>query len=335
MEIKRLTTLRGIAALTVAVSHYSNQTNLLDRLLGKGAGQIGVMLFFILSGFLLSHLYMHRQANRFEVRKFIIARIARVLPLYFLVVLFSFVLSKAGVVGVLYHIPDGPSLLSHLAFLSGEYVLWTIPVEIQFYLLFIVFWWIFKKQEKLLYCLLGVLLLSLWQLGFPGTAGRIFGIPYSLLLGHSLPYFLVGVLLGRLYSIWQPPRYLSRNIFVLTLLIIPLVFPKVFFLVTGFEHGMWKDAGILAAVSLVFFCITFLVPKDNALLSNRIGDFLGKISYSLYLLHAPILIQFKGLAVRSPGVFLSLYLMISIGISFLSYWLLESRARQAIRAWGR
>ena len=38
--------LRGIAALIVVISHYSNETGVSDGILGWGGGKIGVMLFF-------------------------------------------------------------------------------------------------------------------------------------------------------------------------------------------------------------------------------------------------------------------------------------------------
>ena len=50
--------LRGLAAYIVVVSHVTNATALGSGLLGFGAGQIGVMLFFVLSGFLMGSLYL-------------------------------------------------------------------------------------------------------------------------------------------------------------------------------------------------------------------------------------------------------------------------------------
>ena len=56
-RIHTLTGLRGIAALLVFISHCGAQS-ILPSFLGKGFGQIGVMLFFVLSGFLMTHLYI-------------------------------------------------------------------------------------------------------------------------------------------------------------------------------------------------------------------------------------------------------------------------------------
>ncbi|MEO0035979.1 MAG: hypothetical protein RLZZ501_2002, partial [Pseudomonadota bacterium] len=55
--------LRGFAAAIVLFSHFSNAFNLWDRLFGAGAGQHGVLLFFVLSGFLIAHLHLGQSAG--------------------------------------------------------------------------------------------------------------------------------------------------------------------------------------------------------------------------------------------------------------------------------
>ena len=138
MEIKKLNTLRGLAALIVFVTHFSDITNWLGGVLGGGSGAYGVMLFFLLSGFLMSYLYLDRGFNKVNVKGYLLARAGRVLPLYLVVVLSSYYLTQAGS-DFLYNIPDFNALLGHLLFLHGESVLWSIPPEIQFYFIFLIF----------------------------------------------------------------------------------------------------------------------------------------------------------------------------------------------------
>ncbi|WP_390594598.1 acyltransferase family protein [Simiduia litorea] len=145
MEIRTLNTLRGLAALIVFITHFSDATNWLDGSLGGPAGQYGVMLFFLLSGFLMSYLYFDRQFNPANLKSYALARAGRILPLYFLVVFGSYLLSLTGADG-LYEITDANALLSHLLFMHGESVLWTISPEVQFYWLLV-----FCKIEKRLY----------------------------------------------------------------------------------------------------------------------------------------------------------------------------------------
>ena len=61
-EIGALTGLRGVAALIVFVSHGANE-GVLPAMLGNGFGQIGVMIFFVLSGFLMGQLYLRRSLD--------------------------------------------------------------------------------------------------------------------------------------------------------------------------------------------------------------------------------------------------------------------------------
>ena len=112
-EIRRLNTLRGLAALIVVISHYSNDTLILGGLLGYGAGQLGVMLFFVLSGFLMTHLYGTQALDSSAAKRFAIARIARVVPLFVVVVIASYALYKAGIRDVFYTSPTAKRLASH------------------------------------------------------------------------------------------------------------------------------------------------------------------------------------------------------------------------------
>lgn len=332
MEIRKLNTLRGIAALIVIVSHYSNTANLLNRTLGDGAGQLGVMLFFLLSGFLMSYLYMEKECNVREVYRYAVARVARVVPLFLLVVLCSYLVKTSGFNNVLYDIPNKESLFSHLALLSGHSVLWTIPVEIQFYLVFVFLWWFWRKRQSQLYILISFLMVGLVVLGFPRKIGSLFGIPYDTALFPSLPYFLMGLILGQLYGKWKIPDNLPSRMYLLSLLLIPLLYPKIHLFLTGRNHVMWNDVGVFFSISLVFFLITFLVPDDCTLISNRIGDFLGKISFSLYLLHLPVLWQIENQAVQSPVLFLPIFLVLTVAVSSTSYFVIENPLRLAIRA---
>ena len=63
-------------------------------------------------------------------------RIAKVVPLFLIVVLSYYAIQKLGTTDVNYDIPNEIDLLSHIEFLSGTLVLWIIPVEIQFYFIF-------------------------------------------------------------------------------------------------------------------------------------------------------------------------------------------------------
>ncbi len=100
-NIKALTGLRGFAALLVFVTHASHQRSFLPRSVHI-YGQVGVMLFFVLSGFLLGYLYLERSPSRKQLIRYSAARIGRVVPLYLAVVLLSYALVMSVFLSILY-----------------------------------------------------------------------------------------------------------------------------------------------------------------------------------------------------------------------------------------
>jgi peptidoglycan/LPS O-acetylase OafA/YrhL len=84
-----------------------------------------VMLFFLLSAFLMSVLYWDKEPTLENLLAFMRARFARVLPLYLLIVVVSFAFRWP------YAVNDVGMFASHLFFLHGTSSLWTIPPEVQ------------------------------------------------------------------------------------------------------------------------------------------------------------------------------------------------------------
>jgi len=178
---------------------------------------------------------------------------------------------------------------------------------------------------------MALLLILLFSGFLPRPRGAIGGLSYDLIVFPSLPYFFVGVIFGRYYESFEPMKHLQSSWFVLALLLIPLIYPQIFLLLTGTEHGKWSDIDVLIILAMVFFSIAFLVPDQNALMANRYGDFLGKISYSLYLWHMPILWQMNKLQIENNGLFLLSYLCVCLLLSYVSFQLIERPSSRLIR----
>lgn len=336
MEIRKLNTLRGLAALIVLISHYSNESGLWGAYLGSGAGQFGVMIFFLLSSFLMAYLYLEVPPTTIAIKKYSVARIARVVPLFVVVVISSFVVqqTKPNVFSeFIYNINGYQSLFSHLLLLSGVSVLWTIPPEIMFYLLFAVVWYLRPRFGKITLYIAAISLISYAVGAWPSRiSGNIFGLQVDFATTMALPYFIVGSLFGYAFRHWRPPTWLCSHWFVVALLLIPLFYPRIYFQLFGRTHGMWSEPLILACISAIFFVVVFLVPSRNLFLENRMGDTIGAISYSLYLLHYPLLLCMKKLGYASGSLGLFLFLIFSITLAFLSFFLLEAPMRRKIRA---
>jgi peptidoglycan/LPS O-acetylase OafA/YrhL len=331
LEIRKLNTLRGLAALIVFVTHFSDITNWLDGKLGGGAGAYGVMLFFLLSGFLMSYLYMSQEFTKAKITQYLLARIARVVPLFLVIVLSSYMLTISGST-LLYDIPDVNSLISHLLFLYGDSVLWSIPPEIQFYFIFLIFWSLSKNKGGYIYLSILAVMLTLFFSNFPRIYGDVNGIQYNLFNTlRSLPYFFVGVIFGLHYRSFKVPKYLKKHYFILVLLLIPAMYPGLSPITSDAKTRMWLSYEVLLVMSSVFFSVVYLVPDNNLVLVNRFGDFLGKISYSLYLLHMPIIILANELNL-AVELKLVLSFALSVLIAFVSFKYFERPVARFIRS---
>ena len=187
--LKPLNGLRGIAAMIVVIAHYSNETELWGRLIGAG-GQNGVMLFFILSGFLMGYLYFEQSFTLSNVGNYLLRRFARVYPLFiFAAALPSFLIWIGFPSGVAYAAINSLTIFFHQVLLidRGLGAFWTIRVEIFFYFVFVGIWVIHFHLRNIL--MTGLIVIS--ALVFLRLKNYDFGIEFF----DKIHYFLFGVLL--------------------------------------------------------------------------------------------------------------------------------------------
>lgn len=305
--------LRGIAALLVITGHFANNLGYGGSVFTKGTGQVGVMLFFVLSGFLMGWLYIDRSLNRNEITAYAVRRFARVVPLYLFVV-------TAAYVSFLFGTPrfdiNNQNILAHIFFIHGESVLWTVAVEIQFYFLFPIIWWLHSRRLAVIGVMLTILALS-----YNGFAHRI----DLLSTGH---FFLTGILVS-IYTkaIDRQPSWM----FPVAMLILVFLLPSVlqFF---GIKFSLWKSAAYVIGIPIVLLAC---VKNDlaDAILGSKIPAFFGQISYSAYLLHMPVIWYFGGLIrkVSYGPVMIVVFLAIVTVVAYASYRLIELPAQAWIR----
>jgi peptidoglycan/LPS O-acetylase OafA/YrhL len=313
----------------------SNATALGSGLLGFGAGQIGVMLFFVLSGFLMGSLYLNKAFNRNNVWHFAVRRFARVIPLYYAILTAALVLAGLshwlGRDVTIYPIQPY-DLISHYYLLSGESVFWTIPIEIHFYGAFLIIWWLYGKSQLLFSLFVGSVIL--WY--FMRQANTA-AIPQFL---DYIAYFLGGVAISLTTSKLRAGR-LWNIVFVsagaLSLLLFPSIYARSFGQARWADFGqMWHDPLCLVAVSAVL-ATSLLAPVAKLVLANRFMVYSGRISYSVYLVHVPVIIWLTRFTFASqvPIFFLLLALVLTIAIASVSYRWLECPMRGAITRAGR
>lgn len=299
-HIPTLDGLRAMAILLVLGTHAPREFGALHRgipqILGAG-GYLGVDLFFVLSGFLITRLLLADRERGAPLYQFIVRRFLRIFPIYYLLLLVFFALRP------------GPELPWCAAYLSNYYFVsasahhplrhtWSLAVEEHFYL----FWPLCVyglSRARSLALLRWVLLpgslaasLALVLLRMPFAAGYIYSGTqsrmWSLGLGCLVAYFhedrlapakltprLVGTLVAAGVGLLALSVLLARNPLSPVANLIAYSGISLFLLLVALLSS--RSAGEGSAQSLV-----------RAALTHPMMAYIGRISYGLYLFHAPI-----------------------------------------------
>ncbi|PPG42720.1 acyltransferase [Pseudoclavibacter sp. RFBA6] len=279
--------LRGLAAGAVVVGHLTTTFTSLypdapTSSVNFAYGQFGVQLFFIISGFVI--LMTAERARR--ASDFAISRFARLYPAYW-----SAVLISIGV-GLLADVPgtDLTPLEMLLNFTMVQRLLlvpdvngafWTLAVEMQFYVIVLVILLITKCRldDVLLRWLVGIWLLvavgaATWAATATGgadisTAPVLVRVVVNATLSEYGPLFSLGMLL-----------FMSRRNSRIEWLALPAALSAV---LTALLLHSPVYAGVVALICLVFTVVA--LRTGTAILRVRPLLWLGKISYSLYIVH--------------------------------------------------
>jgi len=138
------------------------------------------------------------------------------------------------------------------------------------------------------------------------------------------------MLLGMHYKSVKVPDYLKSNWYVLTLLLIPVLYPDFSPVNSAAKYRMWLNYEVLLVMSAVFFSVVYMVPDNNPFLVNKLGDFIGKISFSLYLLHMPLIILLNEFSMVTE-LKLILFVSLSVLVAYVSYRFIEVPFAKGVR----
>lgn len=326
--------LRGIAVLIVVLSHLSLMKFNLLFVDFSGIGKCGVYLFFVLSAFLLTYQFFEKGLNdgvsAGGLGNYFWRRSLRVLPLFYLVVLCSglttrFLAKYLMGHGLPFTIPPG-AVIPHLLLQEGTGVLWSVPVEFKFYFLLPLIAVCFLLTGKK-----GIILDAIF------TACIIYPITYwfpssSLQLGtvdlrYFLPVFMIGSFCASLA--FKTPlkghaRLASLAASIAGIVLI-LTVPSIYsLLIRPVPPSYFQKSSLLYGLLWAVFLYMALhaQPWFQRALTSRPLVFMGRISFSVYLLHFPILLIGHKFA---PGNRLVgwLSIVVIIGVSSLSYRWIE------------
>jgi peptidoglycan/LPS O-acetylase OafA/YrhL len=306
-------------------------------------GYLAVQTFFILSGFVLARSYAETRWNRNSLIRFGMARFARVYPVYALslVVISRFVLETFAKPDRT--IPQKIALLGDYVFVLLGWMgsrsvgwntpAWSLTCEIFFYLCFpLLFLWLRKGSLPRILTALSIALVTPVLLAHAG-------VPAVWKPIHHLSDFLAGIAAAALYEM------LSRNVPALVRRGYVLYVPALAAFLALITHprvlnGTYADLNT-ALRPLNVALLIGLAFGDKLLarlLSVKSIEYLGKASYSMYILHVPILWWFSRFGLHMPGPEPHLlngiaYLCFVIGLSILAFEKVETPANDWLRNW--
>ena len=317
--IKPLHGLRGMAALTVVVGHFGF----------PGSASLGVVLFFVLSGYLMGRLYLPANMTPEVAWRYIINRFARVYPLFAFVVigaaLLNIAIPEANVFGL------KPSQVDdHLLLFGSNRTIWTICVEFQFYGLFILFWWATSRLGHPRLLATGTIAVGLvWATHtyHPANSIDIFGYIHVFAIGILIA--LLGDAIAKLNSRWAHAALLGF------LALYCLVY------VAGAHFSIHREIYInpMALIACGGIVLASMAAGDcwaNRMLSLKPAVWLGEISFGMYLFHRPLQVLMNEIYLTDiPSIIeLPLRFAVLFLVSHLALITLEKPCRSALRTIG-
>lgn len=290
-QILSLNAVRGIAAFLVVVSHLPELAGVHFGPVHEGS--LGVMIFFTLSGFLMGYLYLGKAANWHEVSRYAIARFSRIAPPYLMVVLASFFIYTLVDPKFPYAIGT-QNFLRHFLFSGNVSVFWSIPPEVQFYALFIGFWWALRRAlTGRTLALVVVMVLAVAAVCVRDQVPGTFAI-------SKLHYFLLGSMLGGLHPLWRSVTLSTRALTVLQVMLLAAL--GLFMLeVIHLPQKYWHDLAPALIAGLVVFAFSHDRTPIDAAFMARPFQWLGDWSFSIYLVHVPLLYLMLKAGLLVPG----------------------------------
>ena len=340
--------LRAVAVLLVFFFHL--------KIPGFEGGFIGVDIFFVISGYLITSIYFYEinKNNKFNFYQYFSRRVFRLLPALIIVVFSSLIIglfifspidlarvSKTGVYSIFF-------LSNIFFFLESSYWAqlnefkifihtWSLGIEMSFYLLMPIFLFLILKLKnnlKILFVIsvIVVSLIFILYLIYKGPESQIFnnllyGKEVSDILFYLIPFRFFEFLFGTI--IYLIPKNNFNNSFKI------VFFGFGFFLIIltlAMISPNHKYQSIIICFALIGSSLMIYfrdAPIVNKLLNNKVSVFLGLISYSLYLVHWPTITFAKYSLINELTLVVKLLIIIfSILISFMIYKFIETPFRK-------
>jgi peptidoglycan/LPS O-acetylase OafA/YrhL len=341
--------LRGLAAFTVVLHHFALMWPKWKACFGPWPigpvhiapfdllfdGHEAVILFFVLSGLVLSLPYLRGRGQPYP--SYLLRRILRIYAPYVV----ALALSLCG--AAIWHGPHGQGgwpdefwsapvnlrlVLHHLAFIGVynwreyDFVIWSLIDEMRISIIFpLLALFIFRLRPLLAVLFAGSLsllsLVTLWNFRFAENLSAA-----RMMTFHFAAFFIFGILIAMhlpAISTWyESLSRLSRAALFFGSSLMYIESNRLFDHFAGLPALMAVEWGIVVG-AIGFVIVAINSPTAKRILHSAVPAFLGRISYSLYLTHAPVLLALTfGIHKRlSAWQQFPIYLVASIGTAYL------------------
>jgi len=316
--LRSVSLIRGIAALSVCLFHFTKgfigKVPVSDIFLPYA--WVGVEIFFVISGFVIPYSVLGYPFKFKNYGGYILKRLARIEPAYLTSIAIILILNYISSLFTIYQGDpfgvSGHNILLHLGYLVDFFdgtwlnpVYWTLAIEFQYYLLVGLLMVLWSKNIKILtvLSLLVFFALSFW----PQEEIKFF---------RHTDIFTIGIICA-----FYKKEYLKKAHYLVLVAILGLVI---------YYHHDYVIAILSVGASLG---IAFLDNIKNFEWLN----FLGKISYSLYLIHVPIGGRVINLGKRLDQTIYTQVLVVlaAVGVSIFAAWLFYIYIEKPSHRWSR
>jgi peptidoglycan/LPS O-acetylase OafA/YrhL len=331
--------LRGLAALWVVLYHllHGDHVTQLSTFIGQTLtavlfeyGNLGVPVFFVLSGFVMAVTTNAKMMGLANSSKFMFRRLVRLSPPYYFSVFLSLIAIyvKMRYVDNSIEFPNIPNIISHLFYLQEflgykeiNIVFWTLCYEIQFYLVFSLILFLASRFEQkslehslilVSFTLLGILWFTLHH--YAGSLDTYVNT-HKLFLRYWYA-FCAGAVAG-----WAITR--KHKAFQ--------IYAALFYIITLLAGILKSDPfAVTAGITALAIHLALHFNKMDSWLNFKYLQLLGLISYSLYLVHnillgiiARVIRKFLHFGVIADTVVLTTCLAACLLFAYLMYVIIE------------
>ena len=331
--IKGINGLRAIAVILVVIYHWLQQCSLVNIF---PIGRIGVDIFFVISGFLISKILFQEKNNddlNFNrklkiIKNFMIRRTVRIFPIYYILLLFLYITNGVEFRNnIIYYVTYTTNIFFYYtrAWYGMAAHFWSLAVEEQFYLFWPFLLIFINKRYTLKFIIFAIIVGTIYSFAINDEMGS------NILTLSCINAFGIGALYS--YFIIYKPIYAENASKIIRILFFPMIL-LIILNYTILKLNYFPLRLIVSVITVNFIRICLEGKSKNIfyqIMNWKILNFIGILSYGIYLFHNPFtnywrrLLLKMGMQNKIDNIYLEFMIKFSILIliSYLSWIIIE------------